>query len=153
MYSAVWDIRPSAIASDVSYHISTLAAEPLPQGGVLLLRLPDSSSDADVAEALRQATQQLVPRLDCDMKLDVQVRFCWHVEQAEGCSLNCQTLHAPQRLHVVEYRQMGPVVQATAARVNSVAMLSMALGTVSSSQKVYKSQYRTNLLLSCTPWL
>lgn len=75
-FSAVWDIRPGFIAADISQHVSRAAAQPdglAMTGQVLLLRLPDSCSEADVAQALQQAAQQLVPRLDCDMKLDVQV--------------------------------------------------------------------------------
>jgi hypothetical protein len=46
----------------------------VPDGGVLLLRLPDSNNSAGhVAEAMKQAMQQLVPQLKCDMQLDVQV--------------------------------------------------------------------------------
>jgi hypothetical protein len=75
-FSAVWDIRPGSIASDISQHVSRAAAEPnglAMTGQVLLLRLPDSCSGVDVAQALQQAAKHLVPRLDCDMKFDVQV--------------------------------------------------------------------------------
>lgn len=70
----MWDLRQGSIATDLRHHLNRApTAQPVPDGGVLLLRLPNSCTDAHVAEAMREAMQQLVPRLKCDMQLDVQV--------------------------------------------------------------------------------
>lgn len=74
----MWDLRPGSIATDLSHHLNKApTAQPVPDGGVLLLRLPNSCTDVHVAEAMREAMQQLVPQvsrsLKCDMQLDVQV--------------------------------------------------------------------------------
>lgn len=75
-FSAVWDVQPGSIAADISRHVSQAAAQPdglAMQGQVLFVRLPDNCHEYSVAEALQETAQQLLPRLDCDMKLDVQV--------------------------------------------------------------------------------
>lgn len=74
--SAVWDIRRGFIASGIGAHVAQAAAQPGGldmQGQVLFLRLPDHCTPADVAEAMQEATKQLVPRLQCEPARDVQV--------------------------------------------------------------------------------
>jgi hypothetical protein len=75
-FSAIWDVQPGRIAADISDHVRQAAGQPdglAMQGQVLFVRLPDNCHEQAVAEALQQTAQQLLPRLECDMQLDVQV--------------------------------------------------------------------------------
>lgn len=80
-FSVVWNIEPGSIAADVRRHVEAAAAQPgglALDGKVVLLQLPDACASKDVADALQQVVQQLLPRLECDMQLDVQVCSCVH---------------------------------------------------------------------------
>jgi hypothetical protein len=92
IFSAVWDVQPGHIAADISRHVSQAVAQPdglAMQGQVLFVRLPDNCHESSVAEALQETAQQLLPRLDCDMNLDVQVCSAGVLWQGLRDSLQC----------------------------------------------------------------
>jgi len=95
-FTAEWDIERGATVQDqIKRHITAAAAagQPgrlLPDGAVLWVRLHDDCDEKVVAAALAEVTQQLLPRIQCDKTLDVQVRtglgacFCCRV--GGGCA-------------------------------------------------------------------
>lgn len=62
---------------DIARHIDATAATPdgllVLDSKVLLVQLPEHCNDKEVADALQEVVQQLLPRLNCSMTQDVQV--------------------------------------------------------------------------------
>jgi hypothetical protein len=92
-FSATWDIRPGHVASDIARNIDQAAAQPgwlAMEGQVLFLRLPDHCSADNVAQAMKEAAEQLSPLLDCDVTQDIQVSVTWRVHRSQLTDFQCK---------------------------------------------------------------
>lgn len=72
-----WDISPFNLEQDLTAHIAALprnaAGNIKLSSNAIMLRLPDHVRVEAVRDAVLQVVKQLIPLLDCDPQLDVQV--------------------------------------------------------------------------------
>ena len=83
-----WRLDPADLVASLAEHLAAARGPSgrleLP-GDALLLQLPDTARDADVAAAVTEVVQQLLPQLGIEPARDVQVRGAASIRHAGAC--------------------------------------------------------------------